>query len=165
MRVRVGTAADVEAVRAIAHATWPSTFGDILAPDQIEYMLAWMYDAERLTEQLTTGGQGLLLAGSAGAGDAHGFAMYEPHYRPATTKLHKLYVLPEGHRRGTGRALATAVAKAARAAGDATLRLDVNYLNPATRFYERLGFRKVDEVTTEIGRGYLMEDYVYELSL
>ena len=47
----------------------------------------------------------------------------------------------------------------------ADLRLDVNYRNPATGFYERMGFTKVAEHTTDIGEGFLMEDYVYEIGL
>ena len=45
------------------------------------------------------------------------------------------------------------------------MRLDVNRDNAATGFYERIGFTKVGEAVTEIGEGYVMDDFVYERSL
>ncbi len=53
----------------------------------------------------------------------------------------------------------------ARAAGQQKLRLDVNYKNRAIGFYEKLGFGKIERFNTDIGNGYMMEDWVMELSL
>ena len=45
------------------------------------------------------------------------------------------------------------------------LRLGVNRLNPALKFYERLGFAIIKEEKTEIGNGFVMDDYIMELKL
>ena len=164
MRPTVVTTTDVELIRELALRTWPVAFGEILSAAQIAYMLELMYAPAALREQMQQRGHVFLLARDE-AGEARGYVSYQLDYRPGTTKVHKLYVLPEGQGGGYGRALVEAVAKTARAAGQQRLRLDVNYQNPAIGFYERLGFAKVDEVTTEIGEGYLMEDYVYERAL
>ena len=161
MPIRRATPADFPAIRDIAHRTWPVTFAGILAPAQMAYMLEMMYSEAALHEQAAARGHRFLVAEDDG-GELFGYASYELHYRPDTTKLHKLYVLPEAQGRGLGRVLIEAVEAAAREAGDATLRLDVNRDNGATGFYERVGFTKVGEAVTEIGEGYVMDDFVYE---
>ncbi len=163
-QIRKAFVADIPLIRDVAHRTWPHTFGEILTPDQIEYMLEMMYSEASLTKAMTDLGHQFFLIF-----DRHnipqGYAGYQFDYLPGTTKLHKIYVLPEGQKHGYGKALFTAVAKTAHDAGQQRLRLDVNYQNAASGFYERMGMTKIDEVTTEIGQGYLMEDWVYEMGL
>jgi GNAT superfamily N-acetyltransferase len=162
--IRQATLADIPTIRDLAHRTWPDTFGSILSPDQIAYMLDMMYSEVSLHKGMTTlEHQYFLLS------DRHdspmGYAGYQFNYLPGATKLHKIYVLPRGQKHGYGKALFSAVAKTAHDAGQQRLRLDVNYHNAAATFYERMGMTKIDEVTTEIGEGYLMEDWVYEVAL
>ena len=164
MHIRPATPADIPTIRDLAHRTWPATFGGILGAAQIDYMLERMYAPAALREQMRDLGHAFLLA-LDDAGEPRAYVSYQLDYLPAAAKIHKLYVLPQGQRGGYGRALLEAVAKTALQAGQQRLRLDVNFQNPAIGFYERLGFRKVDEVTTDIGGGFLMEDYVFEREL
>jgi ribosomal protein S18 acetylase RimI-like enzyme len=157
------TPADFPAIERIARATWPGTFGDILSPEQIEYMLAMMYSLEALREQTEQLGHRFLLLREGET--AVGYTSYQLDYRPGTTKIHKIYLLPQTQGKGYGRALIEAVVERARAAGQQRLRLDVNYQNPAVGFYEYLGFRTIERIDTHIGNGYLMEDYVMEMGL
>ncbi|MFK8055663.1 MAG: GNAT family N-acetyltransferase [Saprospiraceae bacterium] len=169
--IRTATLADIPLIRDLAHRTWPHTFGEILTPAQIDYMLEMMYSEESLHKGMTE------LAHQYFIGFAEGpigqpesevpvcYAGYQFDYLPGTTKLHKIYVLPEGQKHGYGKALFSAVAKTAHDAGQLRFRLDVNYHNAASGFYERMGMTKIDEVTTEIGEGYLMEDWVFEMEL
>ena len=159
--LKPATGADFATIRDIAHRTWPVTFADILSPEQMAYMLDMMYSEAALREQTGARGHRFLLAEDAG-GEPTGYASFELHYRPRTTKLHKLYVLPEAQGRGVGQTLTAAVERAAREGGDEVLRLDVNRDNRAVGFYERAGFTKVAEAVTDIGRGYVMDDFVYE---
>lgn len=169
--------ADHYTIQQIAHATWPDTFGDILSPEQITYMLDMMYSQEAIRQQVARGHVFLLLL-EAQPGEASsvpgaqqtryapvGYASYEFNYLPHTCKLHKIYLLPDTQGKGYGRALMLRVANIARQAGQKTLRLDVNYQNKAVAFYEYLGFVKVGRFDTDIGNGYLMEDWQMELPL
>jgi len=162
MPIRSATVSDHHAIRDIAHRTWPSTFGSILSRQQIAYMLDLMYSPAALLQQVDDGLQFLLAEFDQ---QVLGFAGYQPNYLPDTTKLHKLYVLPEHHGQGHGKALTRAVEAFAKTANNHTLRLDVNRHNPAVAFYEKTGFTKVDEIVTAIGEGYVMDDFVYERSL
>lgn len=44
--------------------------------------------------------------------------------------------------------------------------LTVNKTNiKAIRVYERFGFEKTDQVVFDIGNGYVMDDYIYEVKV
>jgi ribosomal protein S18 acetylase RimI-like enzyme len=45
------------------------------------------------------------------------------------------------------------------------LQLQVNKHNKALYFYQKLGFRVIEEVVFDIGHGYIMDDYLMELVL
>ena len=45
------------------------------------------------------------------------------------------------------------------------LRLNVNKYNPTIDIYEHLGFRIIESEVNDIGKGYVMDDYVMEKRL
>ena len=181
-RIVAATPDDYETIRKIAHATWPDTFGDILTGAQIDYMLRLMYSREAIERQVADGHVfHLLVEGQRGNQNTNpspqylratttrfkpvAYVSHQLEYLPGTAKIHKLYALPAVQGRGYGRALIDKVRSVARNAGQERLRLDVNYQNAAIGFYEYLGFAKVGEHTTDIGEGYLMEDWIMETEL
>jgi len=148
-------------IRDIACLTWPSTFGAILSEKQIAYMLELMYSLPALEKQVGELGHRFILARE---GETYlGYASYEINFEgKPKTKLHKVYLLPESQGKGVGRALLDRVGVAAQAAGDSVVSLNVNRYNPATQFYEKLGFQIVGQVDIDIGNGFLMEDFILE---
>lgn len=151
-------------VQEIAHKTWPSAFKDILSPEQIRYMLEWMYDLETLREQMLHQGHIFLIIFSEGQPQA--FAGYQINGRgEGITKLHKIYVLPEAQRKGAGRLLLYEVINRTKSAGQHTLSLNVNRANRAVDFYTSIGFKIARSEDISIGGGFFMNDYVMELEL
>lgn len=158
--IRPATPADFPAIERIARQTWPATFGAILSPDQIEYMLNWMYQPDALTGQVEQQGHVFLLL-LDDAGEPLGFVSYEPHYRnEPVTKVHKLYLLPDTQGRGLGRMLLDEVSRRAGQQGDTALALNVNRHNRAVLFYERIGFSVTGQEDIDIGNGFLMQDFI-----
>ena len=155
---------ELSKVQGIAHETWPSTFAGILSSEQIAYMLNWMYDLKMLESQVEKG-HGFLVAEEDGI--AVGFAGFELFYKEGIkAKLHKLYLLPSSHGKGTGKALLQEVASRARAAGQQSLTLNVNKDNQnAIDFYRSQGFVEIYKEVIDIGNGYVMDDAVMELPL
>lgn len=155
---------DYPVIQRIAHATWPTTFGEILSSTQIQYMLDWMYSIPSLQEQVETKGHRFLLAREEEK--VLGFLSYEHSYlgKP-TTKIHKIYVLPATQGKGIGRVLLEKAAQKAREAGNTSLSLNVNRYNKALEFYKKLGFALIEQEDITIGQGFLMEDYVLEKQL
>ena len=181
-RIVTATPDEYETIRKIAHATWPDTFAGILTGAQIDYMLRMMYSRTAIEEQVAKGHVfHLLVEGQRGNQNGNpnphylratstrfkpvAYVSHQLDYLPDTAKIHKLYALPAAQGRGYGKALIKKVATIARNAGQERLRLDVNYQNKAIGFYEHLGFDKIAEHTTEIGQGYLMEDWIMEMPL
>lgn len=163
MQVRTATPADIAAIRAVAHTTWPVAYAEILSPPQLAYMLDLMYSEAALQAQFSKGHVFLL---ALEGGRAVGFGSYETHYeqRPST-RVHKLYVLPDQQGKGTGLAILDRIRAAAVEAGDATLNLNVNRFNKAVAFYRRHGFTVARDMVLDIGQGYVMDDHVMELQL
>lgn len=160
IRIRQATAADIPAIRALAHAAWPVAYGAILSPEQLAYMLELMYNEAALLRQMDEGSVFLLAELD---GTIIGFSSHSVHHNgKAVTRLHKLYLHPERKGTGVGRLLLHAVEEAGRAAGDAVLNLNVNRFNPSAGFYRHLGFQVVREEVLDIGAGYVMDDHVME---
>lgn len=162
--IKQASAHDFPIITEIAHKTWPTTFGNILTPAQIDYMLDWMYSPVALHEQVHQKQHTFLLA--CEAEQCWGFASYQLHYMELPhTKIHKIYVLPNIQGKGIGKALLGAVSAIARQHGNEALTLNVNRHNPAVQFYQHIGFRIVGEEDIDIGNGFLMEDFIMEKPL
>jgi GNAT superfamily N-acetyltransferase len=150
--------AQIPVVQRLAREVWHRHYPSILSVAQIDYMLDRGYSDQALLRFLEERDAGLALAGFAG--EDVGFVAW---YRvdPATMKLDKLYVLPQRHRGGIGRALIEHVAERARAAGCSNLTLNVNRGNAqAIRAYEHCGFTIRERGDFPIGDGFVMEDFI-----
>lgn len=160
--IRPTSKEDVATIIAIAEKSWVAAYRDILSVEQYDYMIRKFYSPEAL--QQTMEEQAFLLCYSGG--EATGFAAYQLNY-PAGgyCKIHKLYVLPDVHGTGTGRKLVHEIAKIAGENQCTRLTLNVNKYNKALGFYEKMGFRVERPEVIDIGRGYVMDDFVMELPL
>lgn len=157
---------ELSLIQAIAHQTWPNTFGDILSPQQISYMLDMMYSREALLAQIHHKQHVFMLAKDTDLNQALGYVSYELNYKEAPlTKIHKIYMLPASQGKGVGRAMIETVADIARQNGNDRLGLNVNRFNKAIQFYERMGFSIVGNEDIDIGDGFLMEDFIMEKPL
>ncbi len=157
------TKEDVFIVNHLAHEIWPHTYGDILSKDQLDYMLDWLYDINTLQEKVQTGHLFYLIKEN---GQARGYMALEPNYPDAGyLRIHNIYVLPDRQGTGLGRALINHSIDIAFDLDLTSLHLNVNRFNPAKSFYEHIGFSVIGEEDIDIGKGYLMEDYIMELKL
>jgi GNAT superfamily N-acetyltransferase len=147
------------ALAALAGVIWRQHYPGILSAAQIEYMLAGMYDVDRLRDQMRS--QGVRFFRLLADGTFAGFASLGPGAAPDEWKLHKCYLLPAMHGRGYGSLLLQHCEREAARGGARRLTLTVNKGNPkAIRAYLRNGFREVKPVVTDIGGGFVMDDFV-----
>jgi ribosomal protein S18 acetylase RimI-like enzyme len=154
---------DVFIVNHLAKEIWPSTFKEILTPEQITYMLDWMYDINTLQEQVQTGHLYYLIKSE---GIALGFMGLEPNFPDAGfLRMHKIYVHPEAQGKGLGRALVNHAIDISFDLDLTSIHLNVNRFNKAVDFYKNLGFKVIGEEDIDIGKGFLMEDFIMELPL
>ena len=103
MKTVVATKEQLHIVRELAEIIWPVAYGKIISPEQIDYMMDMMYSIDSLENQLQDN-RIFLLAEEDNR--FVGFASYELNCDTSnTTKIHKLYVLPETQGKGIGRKL------------------------------------------------------------
>ena len=153
---------DLPAVRELAARAWWSHYPGIISDEQIRYMLEWMYSLEQLQDDLSRGVQ---FEGAYKQGVLIGFAAWES-LDNAAAYLHKLYIDPDMLGSGLGSQLLARVKQNSKIPGNTELRLAVNKRNHrAIRAYERNGFKCLESVCNDIGRGYVMDDYVYGIKL
>lgn len=150
--LRPATAADIPAIRHIAETCWWAHYPGIISDDQIRFMLALMYDATKLEEAMTAGHH-FTLAQWSGPPSAFCQSEDQGDWR----FIHKLYALPQAHGKGLGKKLLADAATHGK-----PLRLHVNRHNPTVGFYKAQGFIVLKEQITDIGNGYVMDDYVME---
>lgn len=154
---------DFEAIRDLAYAIWPVTYGPILSKTQVDFMLDSFYSNATLAQSVENGHRYLLVIED---GKALGFVGYEHRYKGhPVTRIHKIYVLPQTQGMGIGKMLVKHIESLARQNGSSVLSLNVNRFNKALGFYQKIGFEITGEEDIAIGHGYLMEDYNMEKPL
>lgn len=159
--IRHASTSDIPLIRELCFKVWPQTYATMLPAAQIDFMLEWMYSEASLHTQLEQGVTYLLCHDDE---RPVGFAAYVDQHE-GKCKLEKLYVLQDQQGKGTGRLLVEHIANAARARGNAALQLQVNRNNAAKHFYQKLGFTIAKEQVSDIGNGFVMDDYIMELKL
>ncbi|MFV8341975.1 GNAT family N-acetyltransferase [Flavobacterium sp. XS2P39] len=162
--IKEASIADLDTIQDIAYKSWPATYGTILSQEQIAYMLNLWYRSDVLIDNMTNKKHFFLLAFDGAV--CLGFASYEHNYlNENSTRLHKIYLLPQAQGKGVGKLLISTVEDLARVNHSDFIALNVNKFNKAFTFYQKIGFEIVDEYDTEIGNGYLMEDYIMQKKL
>jgi len=172
------TEADLPAISKLAGVIWRACYPGIITIGQIDYMLARMYAPDVLRDEIRSQGihydclfvdgkmagftsYGPTEAGTPRRGVLGGHPQGSAHRAVPTFKLHKLYLLPELHGRGLGSRLLQHVEHEVRHLGARRLILTVNKRNAkAIAAYQRNGFVIADSVITDIGGGFVMDDYV-----
>ncbi|HVU56957.1 MAG TPA: GNAT family N-acetyltransferase [Puia sp.] len=154
---------DINTIGFLAQQIWPVTYGEILSPVQLDYMLQLFYSPASLRKQMTEDKHRFVMVEEDD--EAIGFASWSPAKEPGVFKLHKLYVLTGQQGKGMGKAILHFIFDDVRERGGRTLRLNVNRHNKARQFYEKMGFTVVGEEDVPIGNNYFMNDYVMEAPL
>lgn len=161
--IKDATTADIPLIQQLTDRIWRPTYREILTPEQIDYMINLMYSTAALTRQINEQQHHFLLLYDGTK--AIGFASYAITDRTGIYKLHKIYVDGSYQGKGVGKFFIHGVIDRVKAAQATILELDVNRYNKARFFYEKQGFNIVKEKDTDIGNGYLMNDYVMQKML
>lgn len=164
IKIENNTDENFTSIRAISEEVWPIAYGEILSHEQLDYMIEMMYSVASLQEQANEKGHHFILA--VNDKDTVGFASYEFNYNGlAATKIHKIYILSTQQGKGIGKMLIDYIANVAHQNNQKDLLLNVNKNNVAIHFYKKLGFLITAEEVIDIGKGYVMDDYVMQLSI
>lgn len=156
------SADDFAAVTRLARLIWQATYRNIITQAQIDHMLAERYAEDSLRAYVDAPDQWFELA--LVDGKLCGFCaceVYQGEY-----KLDKLYIHPEQQRLGIGGLLIARAAARGREQGYGEMILAVNKRNEqAIAAYQKHGFAVRESVCVDIGKGFVMDDFIMEKPL
>lgn len=156
---------DIELIQKLAKKSWENAYAEILSREQVKYMLDTMYSSQEISLHLNSKYYHYYLIVNENSDSSEGFIGYEHHYEEKTTKLHRLYLVPESKGKGYGKKTLEFLKEETLRAGDSRIILNVNKYNSAKDFYESQGYHVYDEGVFDIGSGFFMDDYLMEYVL
>ena len=158
---RVADAPAIERVAQLAAVIWREHYTRIIGAEQVAYMLTRFQSPAAIAEQIAAGMRyELVLVDGIDAGYSAAESRDDAYF------LSKLYVSADHRGRGIGRRLWQRVLERARSGGASRLALTVNKHNAAAiAVYERLGMQRTADIRIDIGKGFVMDDYRYELAI
>ncbi len=159
---RVTTTSQVEQVSALAKTIWPDHYSPIIGQEQVDYMLQKYQTTKSVQAQIEQEGTYYYLihfdfvpVGYIGFIEKHNELF-----------LSKLYVLSAERGKGIGHMAIDFLVAKAREIGAPYMTLTVNKQNlDSIHAYEKLGFEIYGEVISDIGSGYVMDDYLMRLRI
>ena len=150
--IRKATLADIPLINQLAWIVFPHTYKDILSPEQIDYMMEWMYSPTNLKKQMTEDGHIYYLAFRGD--EPAGYLSIQPESENIY-HLQKIYVLPNYQGMKLGKMLFQQAIDGIKELHPAPcqMRLNVNRHNKAIDFYRNMGMYKMAEGDFHIGNG------------
>ena len=142
----------------LADQLWHESYGELLSAGQITYMLQ-QFQCRKAFERQSR--EGYIYRGLVIEGNLVGYTGSQK--QDDRIFLSKLYLSKKYHGLGLGKALledCISLYPECKA-----IYLTVNKYNPSYQKYRHLGFEVIDSVVTDIGEGYVMDDYIMQRKL
>lgn len=152
---------EIPLVQKLAREIWEEHYTAIIGQAQVDYMLGLFYSTERLQNEIRNGAVWELLFLND---KAIGYLACE--LKEDELYLSKIYLKAEFRGQGLGKFMLNKAIEIAQLNQKKSIYLHVNKNNKASiLFYEKNAFIKKDEGIFDIGNGYFMDDYIYELKI
>ena len=159
----ISTRQDILNLARLAGEIWREYFPPLIGRDQVEYMLAQFQSATAIEEQIVSGA---IYAYILEKNKPIGYISVVQRSDDDTLFLSKFYLKQPYRGRGAGYIALCSIQDMARAVGVRTITLTVNRHNRlALDAYRRMGFEIIGEKVTDIGGGYIMDDYQMSLTV
>jgi len=150
---------EIEKFAELTSEIWHEYWTCILSDEQIDYMVEKFQSAKAIKNQINNGSytyfyiiDDLKITGYIGVSE-------KPNY----LFLSKLYIKKEYRHKGIGKKAFEFIKQFAADKGFNKILLTVNKYNKNTiNAYNKWGFITVDSVVTDIGNGFVMDDYIME---
>ena len=158
------TTVDIQLIHDMAQVVFRNTYRDILSPEQMEYMMEWMYSIDSLHKQIEHDGQVYFI----GYYDEKPCGYLSVEQQEADVfHLQKIYVMPDFQGKGIGKKLFQKAIDYIKSIHPAPcmMELNVNRDNKALLFYEHLGMKHMSQGDFDIGNGFYMNDYIMGIEI
>lgn len=147
----------------LARVIWEDHYTPIIGEEQVEYMLEKFQSPNAIKKQIEGGYRYFIIYY---AGDLAGYVGFCPDRDSRKLFLSKFYILAKYRGLGLGRKAMSFVENSARETDMNKIWLTVNkYNSNSIAVYEKMGFVKTSDIVQDIGRGYVMDDFVLEKNI
>lgn len=147
---------------SIAYDIWHEYFPVLLSNEQIDYMLEKFCSFEAMQKNIAEGYIYYIISRN---GCDIGYTAIKPE-KDNTLFLSKIYIYKDHRGKGFSRSVIEFHKQFCKNNGLNAIRLTVNKYNlDSIAIYEKLGFKRTGEGVADIGGGFVMDDYYYQLDL
>jgi len=154
------TQEQISIVSNLAEKIWSQHFTSIIGGAQVEYMLEKFQSEAALSQQIEKCYRYYLACDND---SAQGYCAIVSDSETNKLLLSKLYVLASRRQKGLGSSMLDYVEQTCRQEGMNAIKLTVNRYNQSSiDWYRQRGFQIVDQVKTDIGAGFYMDDFIME---
>lgn len=148
---------DAAELAGLAEIIWREHYTPIIGKDQVEYMLENFQSREVIGSQINEGEQSYYLIKLKS--ETIGYFSIKPQNNMLF--LSKVYILKPHRNKGIGKTVFHFITNEARTVGLNGIYLTVNKNNKnSIKAYENMGLKKESSAITDIGNGYVMDDYI-----
>ena len=156
---------DAAAIAVLASEIWREHYTPIIGEQQVEYMLTKFQSAKQICEDIKRNDYIYFTAEDIKSGELIGYCATQP--KEDYLLLSKIYVRKDYRGRGVARSFLDEVTALCRwEYSFEKIRLTVNKYNDGSiAAYKKMGFEIIDSVETDIGGGFIMDDFVMELRI
>ncbi len=156
----INTEEQIKELYNLANIVWHEYFPCIIGKEQIDYMVEMFFSPKAVAKSIEEG----YLFYFVNLNDRIGFISVHPEEERLF--LSKLYLTNENRGKGYASHMMNFVKDLAKEKGLSKIYLTVNKHNTHTiDVYKHKGFVTVESAQFDIGNGYIMDDYVMELTL
>ena len=159
---RVETSEQLEITAEIARRAWHDSYDGLLPKGQPDYMIEQFQSKEAIGEQIRE--KGYVYQWICWDQTPVGYFALVPDWeKKGELLLSKLYLLRQYQGQGIIRQVFRRIREEAKDLGMKRIWLTVNRKNQhAWKVYEHVGFLRCGEAVSDIGGGYVMDDFLYE---
>ena len=152
---------EITAFYNLADKVWHEYFPCILEKEQIDYMVEMFFSKSAMDKQINDGYEFYFVQMNK---ENIGFVVIHPEEEKLF--LSKLYLTIENRGNGYASDMMNFVIDRAKSLNKKSVYLTVNKHNTHTiDVYNHCGYKTISSEQTDIGNGYIMDDYVMELTL
>ena len=159
---KANTDEQIQAIASLAEIIWNEHFTPIIGKEQVDYMVEKFQSYPALKEQIAEGYEYYQLF------DNGKFCGYTGIHAGEDNRLFlsKLYIKKEARGRHLATKAFSFLKELCRDRGYTAIWLTCNKYNDNTlAVYRHLGFETIDTQEADIGRGFIMDDYIMEYRL
>ena len=159
---KVITEIEIKNISDMAREIWHEHYAAIISAEQIDYMLENFQSPVAISQAISEGYEYYFILYE----DAHvGYISIKLDRAEQKMFLSKIYLLSTHRGKGLAYDTVQELTKMCKENGLDTIWLTVNKNNFSVDRYKKMGFCIADSVVTDIGNGFVMDDYIMEMQV